>query len=155
MKSCEIYFDDFIFNKQMTVYLMILKIPPKLDGFEFIKSAVKKIENSVSKKYNINNELYPDIANEFNVSKIMIDRSIRHAIKVSYERGGIKDIEKYSGHQFICEKPSPKELLCLLAELVKIEKIKFINDFKHKYGEFCKSYIKNPINKYKKYLKQE
>ena len=155
MTLYNISLNDFVFNKQITQYLMILKIPPRLDGYEFIKCGVKKICFNPSNKCNVNNVLYPAIAHDFNVSKLIIDRSIRHAIKVSCQRGGIIDIEKYSKKEFKNSCPSPKELLCMLAELVKIEKDKFVKQLKSTYPNFLANYIENPVQKYRSYLKNE
>ena len=154
-ESHPVTFDDYIFRKQLLLYLMILKIPPKLDGFNYIKFGVYKIYNDFSKKYNVNNILYPEIAKKFNVSKLLIDRSIRHAIKVSYDRGGITDLEKYSNYEFLRDKPSPKELLCMLAELIKFEKEKFVNAFDIKQNKsILKHQIENPILKYTEFLQK-
>ena len=125
-------FDDFILNLQLTVYLMVLKIPPNLNGYSYIKSGITKIVKDLSKKHNVNNRLYNEIAEEFNVPKSLIDRSMRHAIKVSVKRNGISDFEKYSSIEFSSENPTPRELISMLSEIAILDKDRFVRDFKEK-----------------------
>ena len=57
----------------------------------------------------------------FEISQDLIDRAMRHAIDVSYKRGGIVDFEKRMKIDFSNDKPTPRELLCTMAEKVMVE----------------------------------
>ncbi len=120
-RDCNLFLEE-----RLTIYLLILKINPNLRGYFFFKEGVKKIVEDPSKKHNVNNRLYSELANEFKISQDLIDRAMRHAIDVSYKRGGIIDFEKRMKIDFSSDKPTPRELLCTMAEKVKVELNMFI-----------------------------
>ena len=116
------YFDEVLLEEKITIYLLVLKIGPNLKGYTFIKEGTKKIVKDNSKKYKIRTGLYCEIAKENNVLPDLVDRAMRHAIGLSIKRGGIRDFEKTFDIEFSTDRPSPRELLCVLAEIVSIGK---------------------------------
>lgn len=112
---------NLFLEERLTIYLLILKISPNLRGYAFLKEGVKKNVEDSTKKHNVNNRLYSELASEFEISQDLIDRAMRHAIDVSYKRGGIVDFEKRMKIDFSNDKPTPRELLCTMAEKVMVE----------------------------------
>ncbi len=121
--------EEYVLDRQLTIYLMVLKISPNLKGYSYIKSCIEKIYKDNSKKINVNKYLYPEVAKEFNVDKSLIDRSMRHAIEVSVKRDGIRDFERFASFEFDRDKPTPKDLISLLAEKAKLDKGKYLKKF--------------------------
>ena len=122
-------FERFILEKEMALYLLILKISPNLKGYAYLMRGACMIAQDMSKKHNVTNRLYYEISQEFHVNKGMIDRAIRHAIEVSIKRNGIADFEKFSSFGFSSDKPTPLELLSILAEKAVIDKYYFTQQF--------------------------
>ncbi len=122
-------FEHFILEKEVALYLLILKISPSLKGYSYIMSGVCRIAQDITKKYNMTNRLYNEISQEFSVNKNLIDRAMRHAIEVSIKRNGISDFEKFSSFDFSSDKPTPRELLTILAEKAILDKYSSINKF--------------------------
>ena len=112
---------DVFLEERLSVYLMILKIAPNLKGYYFLKEGVKKIAQDTSKKFNVGNGLYTEIAQENGIKKDLVDRAMRHAIEVSIKRNGISDFERVMSVSFKTDKPTPRELLCILAEKAILE----------------------------------
>lgn len=79
--------------------------------------ATPDIINSITKK------LYPSIAENFNTSASKVERAIRHAIEVAWNRGKIENINTifgikvYSSH----DKPTNGEFIALLADKMIME----------------------------------
>lgn len=128
-------FEQYILEKEVALYLLILKISPSLKGYSYIMSGTCKIAQDITKKHNVNNGLYNEISQEFGVNKNLIDRAMRHAIEVSVKRNGIADFERFASFDFSSDKPTPRELLTILAEKTEIDKNKFINQFYKEYEE--------------------
>ena len=112
---------EYFLNKQITIYLMVLKISPNLKGYSYLKSGTLKIIDDLTKKRDVNNRLYCELSQEYNVEKELIDRAMRHAIEVSVKRDGIEDFEKYSHFEFSSSKPTPREVLCVMAERLRMD----------------------------------
>lgn len=128
--------NDKVLERQAITYLSILKISPNINGYHYLKSCFKKICYDSSKKFRVNKVLYPEIAEEFNVENNLIDRSMRHAMRMSFKRGGIENMEKYLRLKFSSAIPSPREVLCVLAEVAKKEKRKFLFEIVQEQDKF-------------------
>ena len=110
-----------LIEERLSVYLILLKITPNLMGYDFFKQGAEKIIQDGEKKFNVGVGLYNEIACDNGVKPDRVDRALRHAIDVSYKRNGLCDFERAMHIRFSMGRPSPKELLCLLAEMVNRE----------------------------------
>jgi two-component system response regulator (stage 0 sporulation protein A) len=98
-------------------------IPPHIKGYQFLREAVKlsvtypDMINSITKK------LYPTVAANFNTSPSKVERAIRHAIEVAWNRGKIENINSIFGIKIYNkgEKPTNGELIALVADKIMIE----------------------------------
>jgi len=98
-------------------------IPAHIKGYQFLREAIKmaietpEIVNSITKK------LYPSIAEKFSTSASKVERAIRHAIEVAWNRGKIENINSVFGlHVYGAnEKPTNGEFIALVADKMIIE----------------------------------
>ena len=91
------------------------------EGYDLIKEGVRKILQDSSKKHNMSQGLYFELAEDFGFDIDLVDRAMRNAIDVSYKRGGICDFEKTYNIDFSSPKPTPKELICILSEKIMLD----------------------------------
>ena len=98
-------------------------IPAHIKGYQFLREAIKmaidtpEIINSITKK------LYPSIAERFDTSASKVERAIRHAIEVAWNRGKIENINSLFGLKVYSsnEKPTNGEFIALVADKMIIE----------------------------------
>ena len=98
-------------------------IPAHIKGYQFLREAIKMaidcpdIINSITKK------LYPSIAEKFQTSSSKVERAIRHAIEVAWNRGKIENINSIFGLKVYNsnEKPTNGEFIALVADKMIIE----------------------------------
>ncbi len=98
-------------------------IPAHIKGYQFLREAIKmaidepEIVNSITKK------LYPSIAERFDTSASKVERAIRHAIEVAWNRGKIENINDVFGLKVYDsnEKPTNGEFIALVADKMIIE----------------------------------
>ncbi len=98
-------------------------IPAHIKGYQFLREAIKmaietpEIINSITKK------LYPSIAKKFDTSSSKVERAIRHAIEVAWNRGKIENINSLFGVKVYSdnEKPTNGEFIALVADKMLIE----------------------------------
>lgn len=67
--------------------LMKLGISPNIKGFHYITKAITISLNATTPKLNFSRQVYPVIADYFNVTSNSIERAIGNAIKIGYSRG--------------------------------------------------------------------
>lgn len=98
-------------------------IPAHIKGYQFLREAIKmaidqpEIINSITKK------LYPAIAEKFETSSSKVERAIRHAIEVAWNRGKIENINSIFGLKVYTsnDKPTNGEFIALVADKMIIE----------------------------------
>lgn len=93
-------------------------IPAHIKGYHFLREAIKMsieqpdIINSITKK------LYPSIAERFDTTASKVERAIRHAIEVAWNRGKIENINNVFGIKVYNsqDKPTNGEFIALVAD---------------------------------------
>ncbi len=98
-------------------------IPAHIKGYQFLREAIKMtieqpdIINSITKR------LYPGIAEIYQTSPSKVERAIRHAIEVAWNRGKIENINNVFGIKIYSpnEKPTNGEFIALIADKLLLE----------------------------------
>jgi len=110
-------------DERITNIFISVGIPAHIKGYQFLREAIKMavacpdIINSITKR------LYPEVADRFETSASKVERAIRHAIEVAWNKGKIENINQifgvkvYSGN----EKPTNGEFIALVADKMLIE----------------------------------
>lgn len=102
-------------------FLHCMGIPAHLNGYNYIRSSLKLAINDISTLDPITKKLYPMIGKEYNKSPQCIERSIRHAIKVSWERGNKKTIHDIFGiSPENLSYPTNSEYIAMLADDLRL-----------------------------------
>ena len=110
-------------DEKITNIFITVGIPAHIKGYQFLREAIKmaidtpEIINSITKK------LYPSIADKFDTSASKVERAIRHAIEVAWNRGKIENINNLFGIRVYGnnEKPTNGEFIALVADKMLIE----------------------------------
>lgn len=110
-------------EEKITNIFITVGIPAHIKGYQFLREAIKlaianpEIINSITKK------LYPTIAEKYSTSASKVERAIRHAIEVAWNRGKIENINNLFGIKVYSsnEKPTNGEFIALVADKMLIE----------------------------------
>lgn len=110
-------------EEKITNIFITVGIPAHIKGYQFLREAIKlaiatpEIINSITKK------LYPTIAKKYSTSASKVERAIRHAIEVAWNRGKIENINNVFGLKIYSsnEKPTNGEFIALVADKMLIE----------------------------------
>lgn len=117
-KAAEI--DDI--DEKITQFIHCMGVPAHLDGHMYIRSALKIAIEDISIISPITKRLYPDLAKMYKKSPSSIERSIRHAISVSWSRGNqklIREVFGYSAESCVgC--PTNSEYIAMIADDLRL-----------------------------------
>jgi two-component system response regulator (stage 0 sporulation protein A) len=93
-----------------------------LKGYGYIISAVEKCLENRSKLIHIVKGLYTEIAEENSDTALRVERSIRHAIEVTWTNGNTNAINKIFGYTVSVEKgkPTNSEFIALITDFVSL-----------------------------------
>ncbi len=113
----------FNLERILTDLLHNLGIPSHVRGYQYIKEGVQIVlEESNGISY-ITKDVYPEIAKKFNTTPTRVERAIRHAIEISWNRGDINLMESIFGNSINVnrDKPTNAEYLTTLADKLKVD----------------------------------
>lgn len=98
-------------------------IPPHIKGYAFLREGVKMAVEDPAIINNITKRLYPSIGEKYNTTPSKVERAIRHAIEVAWNRGRIDNINNILGvRAYIgAEKPTNGEFIALVADKMLLE----------------------------------
>ena len=117
--------DFYNSNLQVSISKLLhdLGIPSHIKGYQFLRDAVKMIFDDPNIVGGITKELYPELANKYNTTVSRVERSIRHAVEVSWNRGDLKLMENIFGHSVDIDraKPTNSEFIVTIADKLRLD----------------------------------
>lgn len=125
-KSLESKNIDFYHNNlqiSITKILHELGIPSHIKGYQYIREAVFMIYENPDIIGGITKELYPTLAKKFNTTASRVERAIRHAVEVSWNRGSMQLMEEIFGYSVDIDKAKPtnSEFIVTIADKLRLE----------------------------------
>lgn len=107
-------------EEQTKSILLAIGIPANIKGYPYLCEAVNLASENREIVNKITKELYPEIAKKFATSASKVERAIRHAIDVAWNRGKIKNMNDIFGIDIYSpnEKPTNGEFVALMADRI-------------------------------------
>ncbi len=107
----------------VTKLLHDLGVPSHIKGYQYIREGVILMYEKPDIVGAITKELYPEIANRFDTTVSRVERAIRHAIEVSWNRGDIDLMEEIFGHSVDYDraKPTNSEFIVTVSDKLRLE----------------------------------
>jgi len=82
-------------DKKITEVLHELGVPAHIKGYLYLREAIELVIKDINLLGAVTKELYPAVAEKFHTTASKVERAIRHAIDVTWERGNINSLNKY------------------------------------------------------------
>ena len=117
--------DFYNSNIQISISKMLhnLGIPSHIKGYQFLRDAVYLVFENPDMIGGITKELYPELASKYNTTVSRVERAIRHAVEVSWNRGDLKLMETIFGHSVDIDKAKPtnSEFIVTIADKLRLD----------------------------------
>ena len=135
VKDSDMYYETVLFDptimtdsdkaldEKISNIFISIGIPAHIKGYQFLREAVKLAVDDPDIIASITKRLYPTIAEKFSTSSSKVERGMRHAIEVAWNRGKIENINSLFGLQIYGanDKPTNGELIALIADKMIME----------------------------------
>jgi len=112
-------------NIQMSITKILheLGVPSHIKGYQYIREGVSIIFDNPDMIGGITKELYPELAMKFSTTVSRVERAIRHAIEVSWNRGDWDLMEEIFGHSVDIDKAKPtnSEFMVTVADKLRLD----------------------------------
>ena len=108
---------------QVTKIIHQIGVPAHIKGYQYLRTAIlmtisdNEIINSVTKI------LYPSVAKKYSTTTSRVERAIRHAIEVAWDRGDVDTLNSYFGYtiQNNRGKPTNSEFIAMIADNMRLK----------------------------------
>ena len=112
-------------NMEVVVTEMIhqLGVPAHITGYHYLRAAIlASIENQALLE-SVTKLLYPTVAMQFDTTSSRVERAIRHAIEIAWDRGDLDTINSFFGYTVNnCKgKPTNSEFIALLTDKLRLQ----------------------------------
>jgi len=120
-KAINLYHNNL--HISITKMLHELGMPSHIKGYQYIREGISMVYSRPEIVGGITKELYPDIATKFDTTVSRVERAIRHAIEVSWNRGNWDFMEEVFGHSVDIDKAKPtnSEFIVTIADKLRLE----------------------------------
>ena len=120
-KNIDLHYNNI--QMSITKILHELGIPSHIKGYQYIREGVGIIFEKPETIGGITKELYPELALKFDTTVSRVERAIRHAIEVSWNRGDWKLMEEIFGNSVDIDKAKPtnSEFMVTIADKLRLD----------------------------------
>ena len=111
-------------DERLSSLFLTIGIPAHIKGYQFLRIGVKMVVENPDVINRITKELYPGIAKHFGTTASKVERAIRHAIEVAWNRGRIETLNSAFGCK-VCtpeDKPTNGEFIAMIADKLSLER---------------------------------
>lgn len=108
---------------EVTNIIREIGIPAHIKGYQYLREAIMMIIAEMELLGAVTKVLYPMIADKYATTPSRVERAIRHAIEVAWNRGNMDMINKLFGYTIKLEKgkPTNSEFMAMIADKLRME----------------------------------
>lgn len=98
-------------------------VPAHIKGYQYLREAIKIAVNDMDVINAITKVLYPQVAKAFSTTPSRVERAIRHAIEVAWDRGDLEVLQSFFGYTVSNSKgkPTNSEFIALIADRLQLQ----------------------------------
>ena len=99
-------------------------VPAHIKGYQYLRAAIILAINDMDVINAVTKVLYPSVAKQFDTTASRVERAIRHAIEVAWNRGDIEVLQKFFGYTVsnIKGKPTNSEFIAMIADCLSLRR---------------------------------
>ena len=99
-------------------------VPAHIKGYQYLREAIILTINDMDIINSVTKVLYPTVAKRFATTPSRVERAIRHAIEVAWDRGDIETLQKFFGYTVsnVKGKPTNSEFIAMIADCLSLRR---------------------------------
>ncbi|WP_249030377.1 sporulation transcription factor Spo0A [Tannockella kyphosi] len=110
-------------ENEITEILHEVGIPAHIKGYMYLRTAILSTYYNIELLGQVTKVLYPNIAKNYSTTSSRVERAIRHAIEVAWNRGNTDAIDEIFGYTVSAtkSKPTNSEFIAMIADKLRLE----------------------------------
>ena len=122
-KEAEASGEALALEVRVTDVIHQIGVPAHIKGYQYLREAIMMAVEDMDAVSAITKVLYPSIAKKFHTTSSRVERAIRHAIEVAWDRGDIETLQSYFGYTVsgVKGKPTNSESISMIADRLRLQ----------------------------------
>lgn len=115
--------DSMDLETQVTQIIHQIGVPAHIKGYQYLRTAILMTINDSEIINSVTKVLYPSVAKKYSTTTSRVERAIRHAIEVAWDRGDVDTLNSYFGYtvQNNRGKPTNSEFIAMIADNLRLK----------------------------------
>lgn len=111
-------------NVVITEILHQIGVPAHIKGYQFVREAIRLSVENPEMLNSVTKVLYPTVAKSFKSTSSRVERAIRHAIEVAWDRGDVDVLNSYFGYTIQSQrgKPTNSEFVAMISDKIRLKR---------------------------------
>ena len=112
-----------ILEVKVTNIIHEIGVPAHIKGYQYLRDGIMMAVNNIEIINQITKQLYPDLAKKYKTTPSRVERAIRHAIEVAWNRGQIETVDAIFGYTVNSNKgkPTNSEFIAMIADKLRLD----------------------------------
>ena len=109
---------------EVTAILHEVGVPAHIKGYQYVREAIIIAVQDMDVINAVTKVLYPEVAKRFHTTPSRVERAIRHAIEVAWDRGDLETLQGYFGYTVNSAKgkPTNSEFIAMIADRIRLHR---------------------------------
>ena len=110
-------------ESRVTAIIHDVGVPAHIKGYQYLREAILIAVKDMEVINAVTKVLYPAVAKRYGTTASRVERAIRHAIEVAWDRGDLETLQKYFGYTVSNAKgkPTNSEFIAMIADRLRLE----------------------------------
>ena len=123
-QSAEAMHPDADLEEVVTDIIHEIGVPAHIKGYQYLREAIILTIKDMDMINAVTKVLYPEVAKRFGTTPSRVERAIRHAIEVAWDRGDVETLQRYFGYTVsgIKGKPTNSEFIAMIADNLSLKR---------------------------------
>lgn len=107
---------------EVTRVIQQMGVPAHVKGYQYLRDAIILVVEEMNLLGAVTKELYPLIAEKYDTTASRVERAIRHAIELAWDRGNVDMMNRFFGYTVNMDrgKPTNSEFIAMVADRLRI-----------------------------------
>lgn len=118
-------------ESSVTDIILQIGVPAHIKGYHYVREAIILCVMNPDMINSVTKQLYPEIAKKYSTTSSRVERAIRHAIEIAWDRGDIDVLNSYFGFTINNNrgKPTNSEFIAMISDKLRLQFKRAENDF--------------------------
>ncbi len=111
-------------KNRVTAIIHEIGVPAHIKGYQYLREAIIITVENMDVINAVTKVLYPEVAARFGTTPSRVERAIRHAIEVAWDRGDLETLQKFFGYTVSNTKgkPTNSEFIAMIADRLELDR---------------------------------